>query len=137
MENDTGIKCCVSLNPPKSTAQMKGVSWRQRRFFEKPEAKDARLSLEDAFRRHAPAEPMQGPVEVWTSWVFPNIKADRGLLVPHAQKPDVDNLLKAFFDVLTHLGYWTDDKQVVRVTAEKWRGPKTGIALMVSKFQQD
>jgi hypothetical protein len=35
------------------------------------------------------------------------------------------------------LGYWVDDKQIVRLTAEKWRGSQPGIALMVSKFEQD
>lgn len=136
MENDVEVECWVGMDPPKSTAQMKGVSWRSRRFFEKPSAQTARLSLEAAFRQHAPAEPMAGPLEVFTSWVFPNIKADKGVLVPHNQKPDVDNMLKAFFDVLTRLGYWTDDKQVVRMTAEKWRGSQPGIALVVSRFAQ-
>ena len=136
MKNDAEVECWVCVDPPKSTAQMKGVSWRGRRFFEKPDAKSARLSLEDAFRRHAPAEPMVGPLIVSTSWVFSNIQADKGLLVPHSQKPDVDNMLKAFLDVLTKLGYWVDDKQIVMMTVEKWRGPQTGIALAVSKFAQ-
>jgi crossover junction endodeoxyribonuclease RusA len=131
------VELYVEMTPPKSTAQMKGVSWDHRRFFEKKQARDARLSLVEAFAPHAPAEPMQGPVEVWTSWIFPNIKADKGILVPHPQKPDIDNMLKAFLDVLSGLGYWTDDKQVIRLTAEKWRGPKTGIALRIAEFSTE
>ncbi|MFA5235220.1 MAG: RusA family crossover junction endodeoxyribonuclease, partial [Sulfurimonas sp.] len=46
-------------------------------------------------------------------------KARRALLLnqPHAQKPDVDNVVKLALDALTMAGAWIDDKQVTTVVA--------------------
>jgi Holliday junction resolvase RusA-like endonuclease len=40
--------------------------------------------------------------------------------VPHAKKPDNDNLLKAVMDQLTRLGVWKDDAQVYANDTSKW-----------------
>lgn len=46
-------------------------------------------------------------------------KKRRALLLgqPHAQKPDIDNIVKLVADSLTMAGAWLDDKQVTTVVA--------------------
>lgn len=41
--------------------------------------------------------------------------------------PDIDNYLKSFMDAATKAGLWEDDKQVVRVVAEKAWAPEGSI----------
>lgn len=39
--------------------------------------------------------------------------------LPDARRRDVDNLLKAALDGLTHAGLWADDSQIKRLTIER------------------
>lgn len=51
-------------------------------------------------------------------------------LPPDRRRRDIDNLLKATFDAITHSGIWHDDSQIDRIEIE--RGDViTGGALMI------
>ena len=41
------------------------------------------------------------------------------MFAPHAQKPDIENLIKAVMDALTNVGVWRDDAQVNRLTVDR------------------
>ena len=63
----------------------------------------------------------EGPVRLEVSFFLPAPKSmkQEGIPVPHAKKPDLDNLLKAVMDALTAAGAWKDDAQVRSVKASK------------------
>ena len=79
------------------------------------------------FARQAYSGPLIGsPIVLTIIFVLPRTK----LLiwktkpmprVPHTarMRNDVDNLIKAVLDALTHI-LWSDDAQVYKVTSEKW-----------------
>lgn len=77
---------------------------------------------------HKPAEPMDGPLLLYVNCHFaiPASKpkawrqgALQGAIRPTV-KPDADNLAKHLKDVMTQVGFWQDDKQVVELVVRKW-----------------
>jgi len=46
------------------------------------------------------------------------LAVDLKLHPPDARRRDVDNVLKALLDALTHAGVWSDDSQVKRLSVE-------------------
>jgi len=62
------------------------------------------------------------PVKLSVVFLFPFPKRVKNPdeYVPHAGKPDTDNLLKAVMDALTTANIWTDDALVYSSLAEKW-----------------
>jgi autotransporter-associated beta strand protein len=67
--------------------------------------------------------PLEGPLQLRVEFVLPRpqrllTRRWRELLVWHAARPDIDNLLKSAKDALTGLA-WRDDSQVCQVYAEK------------------
>jgi Holliday junction resolvase RusA-like endonuclease len=63
-------------------------------------------------------------------------KSGREVGMPHAQKPDVDNLAKLVLDVLTRSGVIGDDCIVASLTVEKvWGLPSTcGVTVKIAEF---
>lgn len=60
-----------------------------------------------------------GPVGLRLQFVLPRPKRLKGTFVPHASKPDVDNLCKAVMDALSDCDVWGDDAQVAELHASK------------------
>lgn len=59
--------------------------------------------------------------------------------LPHTQKPDCDNCVKAVLDCLTRLGVWGDDAQVFDCRVKKMFvevGEKPGAWIQVIKIQE-
>jgi Holliday junction resolvase RusA-like endonuclease len=48
-------------------------------------------------------------------------------------KPDIDNLLKSIFDVVTDLGIWDDDQYICEVSAKKLYCSENRIKLCIMK----
>lgn len=58
--------------------------------------------------------------------------------LPAPSKPDLDNLAKAVLDVLTQLGVWRDDAQVVSGSWEKLYhavGGRSGCHVVVEEVE--
>ena len=73
-----------------------------------------------------PPAPIAVPVSISLSYFLqrPKTHFKKGKLRPEAptwapRKPDVDNLAKLVLDVLTKLGFWLDDDQVVWLIVTK------------------
>jgi Holliday junction resolvase RusA-like endonuclease len=59
--------------------------------------------------------------------------ADRGGF--HKKRPDSDNLLKFYMDLLTECRIWRDDSQVCDITViKKYGGAHTGVVLTIEEF---
>lgn len=69
--------------------------------------------------RTSNSTPFLGPVSLRLEFVLPRPKRLKGTLVPHASKPDIDNLVKAVMDAMGDCGVWADDAQVAELHASK------------------
>ena len=82
---------------------------------------------------YKPAEPMQGALELRTTWLFPVGKSHKGGEW-RITRPDTDNLQKMLKDCMTKCGYWKDDAQVVREIVEKQWAEEPGIHIEVKQL---
>ncbi len=129
----------IDCVPPTATAQQKGAFVRggRVRFFTKAKVRRTENFLAQMIAPHAPAEPFDEPVAVRVDWTFPYRASERrgvvkaGLDVPHDRRPDLDNLGKALLDVMTALGFWTDDGRIALLATSKAWGRRPGIAVRV------
>ena len=127
------MKIFLLLDPPTITAQeTKVVIVHGKPRFYKPEnVAKAKEELKKHLRPFKPEEPLDGPIELKVTWLFPRGKRHRHLEW-RTTKPDTDNLEKLLKDCMTQLGFWKDDALVVRETVEKlWSDEPTGIALEI------
>ena len=97
----------------------------------------------------AVSKPIEGPVELSLAFFFPRPKSHYGTgknselvkasaPVHHAQKPDIDNVIKSTLDAMNGILY-EDDKQVIQLRAEKrWahQPDQAGLALCVEVQQE-
>ncbi len=75
--------------------------------------------------KHRPKSPLEGPVGVSSTFYFPRPKRllrkkDPRARIPHAAKPDRDNLDKLILDALKQLSYYRDDSQAWVGMVMKW-----------------
>lgn len=85
-------------------------------------------SLAALLAPHVPPEPLAGPLTLYVNCHFaiPASKPKKWrheALCGHIRptvKPDADNLAKHLKDVMTQVGFWGDDKQVVELVVRKW-----------------
>ena len=78
------------------------------------------------------------PVILRVSFFLPKPKSMKknkdNLNVPHAKKPDTDNLLKALKDAMTEAQVWKDDSQVYKIEVAKFYSEETGAQIIVETF---
>ena len=113
------------------------------RMFDPAENVTAKRHI-GSYARALFAVPIPGPVMVNIRFHIQRPKSHfgtRGLRIAapvnHAQRPDVDNLIKAVFDALNGIA-WVDDTQVIEVSARKdWclDSPQTDI--MITPCHED
>lgn len=99
-------------------------------FYEPQELKEARAKLMAHLAQHAPEEPYTGTVQLVVKWCFP-ITGKHHDGEYKATKPDTDNLQKMLKDVMTALGYWTDDALVASEIVEKFWAERPGIYISI------
>ena len=124
------------MRPPSITAQEHKVTVKNGKpiIYDPPKLKAARQQLLGHLQPYAPQEPMKGPINLFVTWLFP-----RGTAHRHGEwktsKPDTDNLQKLLKDCMTEVGFWKDDAQVARETAEKrWSDDPTGIYIEIAEM---
>ena len=127
----------MEMVPPTSTAQMKKVSVVRGRpvFYEPKPVKEAKALLISSLSKYKPDTPMDGALELHTTWLYPKGKTHRDGQW-RSTRPDTDNIQKLLKDCMTHLGFWKDDAQVARETVEKkWTGGASGIRIQIDKLE--
>jgi Holliday junction resolvase RusA-like endonuclease len=124
----------LDMIPPTVTGQMHKVGVRNGKpfFYDTPEIKDARQKMMAYLYQYRPSEPLDGPVALITTWLYP-IKGKHTHMEYRTSRPDTDNLQKLLKDCMTECGFWKDDAQVAWETIEKrWVDPEmAGIAIAV------
>lgn len=129
----------INCIPPKTTAQQKGamVIGGRVRFYTKAKVRHAENLLASLLMPYRPTVPFSRPVALSVVWTFPWRKSEKksvvrsGIPIPHTSRPDLDNLEKALLDVMTSLGFWTDDSLVFRKWTAKHWGPDPGISVQI------
>lgn len=127
------MKIFLLLDPPRATAQMQKVSVvnGKPRFYKPPKLQKAKSTLIKHLRTFKPPKPMEGPLELHSTWRFPKGRHKHNEW--KITKPDTDNLEKMLKDCMTDLGFWIDDAQVVKETIEKmWSDEPAGIQIEIN-----
>lgn len=133
----TEMKFFLNIKPPTATAQEKQVRIAGGKpiFYDPAPVKKAKKLLTGHLILHRPDVPIEGAVELRTTWLFPKGKShmDGEWRVT---RPDTDNLQKLLKDCMTRCGFWEDDAQVVREIVEKrWSDDPTGISIEIVRLE--
>lgn len=132
----------MPMIPPTVTHQEHQVVVRNGKpvFFDPPELKAARQKLMDHVGRHAPPDPLNGPLQLMTKWIWPlpdrimkrmQEKGEKDWAMYKQTKPDTDNIIKLLKDCMTRCGFWKDDAQVASEITEKFLGMHPGIYVRI------
>lgn len=116
------LELFMPMIPPTTTHQQKKVHVVNGKpiYYESEDLKKARAKLSAHLAEHIPDEPLDGPLQCIVKWLFPT-KAKKHVDGDwKATRPDTHNLNKLLFDVMTDLGYWTDDARVASETIQKF-----------------
>ena len=122
------------MAPPTCTYQEKQINWKTKTFYEPPELKAARSKLQAHLGQHVPEKKYTKAVRLITKWLFP-ITGKHQDGEYKTTKPDTDNLQKLLKDVMTDLGYWTDDALVASEITEKFWAELPGIYIKIEEIK--
>lgn len=124
----------MEMTPPTATHQQQGhtVDRHGIHHFYKRNNGEAEARLTTHLIKHIPENPYNCPVKVTVKWYFP-LKAKHKDGEPHTNKPDVDNLCKSLFDIMTKLRFRNDDKQIFSCIIEKFWAERTGIYIRIEE----
>lgn len=119
------------VNPAElSTAQQKGVDFKRKRVYTKPQVRRSQQLVMAALSglQFYEIEKMSGPVWLTIRFVYPlGTKPKRYAGDPKVTRPDLDNLGKVVIDAIAEDGrFFDDDSQIYRLTLEKWYGDTEG-----------
>ena len=125
----------MPMVPPTATYQEKKISYINGKphFYEEADLRDARAKLEAHLAKHIPKEKYTTAVRLAVKWCFP-IKGNHADGDYKTSKPDTDNLQKLLKDVMTHLGFWTDDALVCVELCEKFWAEIPGIYINIREL---
>lgn len=129
------IEFFLLMLPPTTTHQEKQVRVVNGKpvFYEPAELKEARAKLGAHLAAHAPERPFQGAVQLLVKWCFPITGRHRDGQYK-TTRPDTDNLQKLLKDVMTDLGFWSDDAQVASEIVEKFWAKLPGIYISIKEL---
>jgi Holliday junction resolvase RusA-like endonuclease len=124
----------MPMQPPTTTHQQKQVTVRNGKpvFYEPEDLKAARAKLMANLGQHVPEKEYIGPIRLITKWCFP-LTGNHKHGEWKTTKPDVTNLQKLLEDVMTDLGYWTDDRLIVSAITEKFWTEIPGIYIKIEE----
>ena len=125
----------MPMIPPQTTHQKQQVSCRSGKpvFYDPPELEAARVKLQGHLSRHVPEKKYTSAIRVVVKWLFP-ITGKHQDGEYKITKPDCSNLIKLLEDVMTDLGFWTDDKLVSSLVVEKFYADKPGIYVCIEEL---
>ena len=115
---------------PRATAQQKGETIRYKKVngklipyiehYRKPQVQYLRNLLTYKLKRYRPEKPSEKPIRLMVILYF-DVKSPKKLWGTYkTTKPDCDNYVKEIKDVMTLLGFWKDDNQVVDLHVIKY-----------------
>jgi len=125
----------MPMIPPTVTHQTQKLGVRNGKPFVYPNTrlKDARAKLTAHLGQHRPDTPLEGPLRFVSKWCFPltNGKTDGQW---KDTKPDCSNIIKLPEDVMTDLGFWSDDAKIASLTVEEFWAKIPGIWIHIEEL---
>lgn len=94
-----------------------------------------KAKLRGHLAKHAPVEPIQGPIRIMVKWCYP-VTGKHKAGEWKTTKPDTDNLQKALLDCMTKLRFWKDDAQVCSQIVEKFWSDVPGIFVFINQLEE-
>ena len=128
------IDIFLPMIPPTATQQEKKINFKTKTVYADPAAKDARTKLRAYLSKEIPEEPLTGPIHMTVIWGFP-MKGKHQNGDWHISKPDLDNLQKALQDVMTELGYFSDDCRISQLQASKIYTFHPGVSIVANTMK--
>lgn len=125
----------IKGTPSTRTAQQKGVSCVRNHphFYEKAEVTLAKQELAFGLKLYAPKQPYEGALYIKVMWLFDKKSLKKSEFNTfRVERPDLDNMAKGLFDVMTDLGFWYDDNQLAQVKLTKgWSRDYPGLFIQI------
>ncbi|MFV0395492.1 MAG: RusA family crossover junction endodeoxyribonuclease [Coprobacillaceae bacterium] len=121
---------------PDTTHQQKKVNTQgnKPRFYEDEKLSAARSKLTAYLGQHVPKVKYKCAVRLIVKWCYPATKKyPAGTW--KITTPDTDNLNKLLKDVMTKLGFWTDDKIVASEIIDKFYSDIPGIYVEILELE--
>ena len=131
----------INCNPPKHTAQggKRILKTKDGRFFigkkSDSKAQQTENELLMMLYPYRPEKPLEGALKLKIKWVYPFRKSEpkknrQGELLC-CTRPDIDNLCKLLFDIMTRLGFWLDDSQIADLQFTKCWSDNPRIEILI------
>ena len=126
----------MPMIPPTVTAQEHKIAVRNGKpaIYSPPELKEAREKLIAHLAQHIPEKPFEGGVRLIVKWCFPRGRHKDGAY--RCTKPDTDNLQKILKDMMTLVGFWSDDALVCSEVVEKFWAETPGIYIKIIPIEE-
>lgn len=132
---------------PRATAQQKGETIRYKKVkgklipyiehYRKPQVQYLRNLLTYKLKRYKPEKPSEKPIRLTVILYF-DVKSPKKLWGTYkTTKPDCDNYVKEIKDVMTLLGFWEDDNQVVDLHVIKYFAEMGTIFIRLEELEND
>ncbi len=141
--DDSVLAFRLNCVPGKTTAQHKGMMIRGGKpiFFKNSKQVAESNTLSGLLAQHAPDAPFDGPtaLTIEVTWPFRKTETKRNRAagrMPHTTKPDIDNWVKDFIDLLVKMRFIADDSCICELTARKFWGECPGINVGIRKVAE-
>ena len=132
---------------PRTTSQMKGETIKYKKIngkivpyidhYRKPSVQMLRNLLTYKMKRYKPDKPSEKPIRLTVILYF-DVKSPKKLWGTYkTTKPDCDNYVKEIKDVMTDLGFWKDDNQVVDLHIIKYFAEKGTIFIRLEELENE
>lgn len=82
-------------------------------------------------RPYVPEKPMTGAININMWFTYPMPKKRKAVF--KTTKPDWDNLAKTLQDVMTKMGFWVDDSQIIFAIISKTYGDQGCVSISVAE----
>lgn len=122
---------------PRTSAQQKGVQVVHGRpmFYTKAKVQDAKRFYAICLKAHRPPGPIEGAIKLIVNFYYPVRKPHKNG-EPKTTRPDTDNMIKLLKDVMTDVGFWVDDSQIVHETVTKSYSEPSGIQIRLVRLDK-
>ena len=107
------------------------IDFRSKRTYKSKQLQEVEAFYTKLLKPFAPEAPIVWGALVEISFYYKTTKSLRGF--PRLARPDVDNMAKTVLDVMTKLGYWNDDSQVIQLKTGKFNSDTNKICIKVTE----
>jgi len=128
----------LEMDPPTSTSQENKTAVVNGRImhYKSKGAKQTFSVLTAALKPFTPPVPFDCPLRVTCCWKFKASKTHPAGTWK-TTRPDIDNLQKALYDVMTRLGYWKDDSLICCEIVSKMYSDQPGIDISIDPCRSE